>query len=82
MMLEVNDRVLAGKYGPGTVLGFECFDHQGKSMEPDTTDDPGSTSRVIVQLDNPEAWPCHNPTGLNPHPYMARQHLMLEPTLY
>ena len=79
MTFQLNQRVLAGHYGPGTIVGFECFGSDGKSLEPALESAPGSNSRVIVQLDNPEAWPCRTLAG--PHPYMYRHKLMPEPVL-
>lgn len=78
MTFHLNQRVLAGRYGPGTIVGFERFTREGRSAEPATEDD-GSNNRVIVQLDTPEAWPCRTLTG--PNPYMYRHKLMVEPTL-
>lgn len=51
-------------HGPGTVTGFEAFDDKGRNVEPSTTD---NGRRVIVQLDDPAAWPAHTAATTPPH---------------
>lgn len=64
-MIQYNqgDRVNT-PHGPGTVAGFEAFDDKGRNVEPSTTD---NGRRVIVQLDDPSAWPAHTVATTPPH---------------
>lgn len=56
-MMKVNSRVFT-PHGPGTILGFEQFDSDGMSMPIRTEGGVGST-RVVVELDNPQNWAGH-----------------------
>lgn len=38
--------------GMGTVKGFERFDAYGKSLPLSTEDNPGSSSRIAIELEN------------------------------
>lgn len=59
--------------GAGTVVGFERFTPGGFSAPLSDTDNEGSTSRVVVQLDRPENWLGTSPE--HPDPYMYRSQL-------
>lgn len=52
-------------FGTGIVLGFEVRGRHGKSLPPSDTPE-SSSSRVVVQLDNPEKWIMNEP-GVYPH---------------
>jgi len=55
--MRMNDRVKT-PHGPGTVIGFECFTEEGKYAG--TTRVPSNpSSRVVVELDQPENWAGH-----------------------
>ena len=56
--------------GAGSIVGFELFGKDGQSLAPVKNDTGG---RVIVALDNPDAWPCA--TAANPNPYFFRSEL-------
>lgn len=61
------------KFGTGTVLGFELFGPNGKSLPfSDTPQTEGS--RIVVQLDHPENWIMSEP-GV--HPYFPRKEVQL-----
>lgn len=77
MTYQVNQRVLTPKYGPGTIIGFECFDASGKTTEPVLVSPVGCTARVIVELDSRDEF-LHHQHG---HPHFQRAELMLEPIL-
>ncbi len=55
MILKPGDRCFT-KYGPATVVGFECFSPDGRSSYLVYEDVEGSSSRVRCKLDKPENW--------------------------
>lgn len=71
-MIYRQDQRVMTPYGQAKVLAFERFDRaSGRSIEPSISDYPGSDSRVIVRLDTPTNWPCHQYGD----PYLYRKDL-------
>ena len=66
---RTGQRVSTSK-GAGVIVGFELFGKGGQSLPPVKNDAGG---RVIVALDNQDAWPCA--TVAHPNPYFFRSEL-------
>lgn len=56
-------------YGPATIVGFERFGPDGKSLEL-ATEDTNSESRVCVELDQENAW-ANGEWGNKPYIYRS-----------
>lgn len=66
--MKVGQRVMTKPFGPGEVLGFECFSGDGRRSLVDDHDN--GESRVLVKLDRPERWLLTSEK--QPHPFMMR----------